>query len=473
MPAQNHSISKIRTTDASSMPLYPPRVRPPAKPLNLPQAFIKFLRNPLLTIPESVYHEPLVVLRGPPAVVWVTDPALVKFILVDHCDDFPQDPLLRRVLGGLFGDSILTSEGRDWRWQHQMVAPLFRHGEIVRYVPAMVAGAESVIKAWSAAPPGSTHHIDADMLRATYHVISNTLLPGGGALIDETIKRGTVDYVKGISWSTAYAVLNLPVWLPRPGRRRMRYWEIRLRAVVADVIHARHASPDDRNDLFARLLGAIDPETSQTMPEERLIDNLLTFLFAGHHTIAMSLTWTLYLLSRDPEWEARVLEEIRQVVPSGPVTSEHIAKLVTVQQVLKESMRLYPPLAMMTRYTAKDVELASEHIKAGTLIGLPIYVIHRHRKLWGDPDRYDPSRFAPEREASYSRYQFMPFGAGPRICIGAAFALVEATVMLATLVRAARFESPSGQEPIPVSRVVLLPRDGMPLQVTMRDKVGR
>ena len=457
--------------DASSVPLYPPRVTPPSKPLNLPQSFVKFLRNPLLTIPESVYHEPLVVLRGPPAIVWVTDPALVKIVLVDHCDHFPQDPLLRRVLGGLFGNSILTSEGRDWRWQHQTVAPLFRHGEIVRYVPAMVAGAESAIKAWRAAPPGSTHAIDADMLRATYHVISNTLLPGSGALIGETMKQGTADYVEGLSWSTAFAVLNLPVWLPRPGRRRMRYWETRLRAVVADMIQARHTSPDDRDDLLSRLLGAVDPETGQTMPEERLVDNILTFLLAGHHTIAMTLTWTLYLLSRAPEWEARVLEEIRQVVPTGPVTGEHIDRLVTVQQVLKESMRLYPPLPAMTRYTAKDVELASEHIKAGTLIGLPIYVIHRHRKLWADPDRFDPSRFAPEREASYSRFQFMPFGAGPRICIGAAFALVEATAMLATLVRAARFENPPVQEPTPVWRVVLLPKDGMPLQVTMRGRV--
>jgi cytochrome P450 len=464
-------VSNICPIDASSVPLYPPRVTPPPKPLNLPQSFIRFLRNPLLIIPEPVYHEPLVVLRGPAAIVWVTDPALVKIVLVDHCDDFPQDPLLRRVLGGLFGNSILTSEGRDWRWQHQMVVPLFRHGEIVRYVPSMVAGAESAIKAWSAAPPGSTHAIDADMLRATYHVISKTLLPGSAARIGETMRRGTTDYVKGISWSTVYAVLNFPVWLPRPGRRRMRFWETRLRAVVADTVHARHTSPEDRDDLFTRLLGALDPETSQPMPEERLVDNLLTFLMAGHHTIAMTLTWTLYLLSRAPEWEARVLEEIRRVVPSGPVTGEHLNRLVTVQQVLKESMRLYPPLPVMTRYTAKDVELAGEHIKAGTLIGLPIYVIHRHRKLWDDPDRFDPARFASEREASYSRYQFMPFGAGPRICIGAAFALIEATVMLATLVRAARFESATVHEPIPVSRVVLLPKDGMPLKVTMRSGV--
>jgi Cytochrome P450/Mycolic acid cyclopropane synthetase len=154
-------------------------------------------------------------------------------------------------------------------------------------------------------------------------------------------------------------------------------------------------------------------------------------------------------------------------------TDEHIGRLVTVQQVLKESMRLYPPVPVVTRYAAKDVELAGEHIKAGTLIGLPIYVIHRHRKLWDDPDRFDPARFAPEREASYSRYQFMPFGAGPRICIGAAFALVEATVMLATLVRAARFESPPVQKPLPVSRVLLVPKGGMPLRVTLRGGVER
>jgi cytochrome P450 len=306
------------------------------------------------------------------------------------------------------------------------------------------------------------------MLRATYHVISNTLLPDGGGLIGETMKRGTADYVKGLSWSAAYAVLNLPVWLPQPGRRRMHFWETRLRAVVADMIRARHISPDDRDDLFTRLLGAVDPETSQTMPEERLVDNLLTFLLAGHHTIATTLTWTLYLLSRAPEWEARILEEIRQVVPDGPVTGEHIRRLVAVQQVLKESMRLYPPLPVMTRYTVKDVELAGETIKAGMLIGLPIYAIHRHCKLWDDPDRFDPSRFAPEREVNYSRYQFMPFGAGPRVCIGAAFALIEATAMLATFVRAARFPSPPAQEPIPVSRVVLVPKDGMPLQVMMR-----
>src|SRR5258708_6185085 len=169
-------MSRTDSAEATSAPLYPPRVTPPRKPPNLLQLFARSFSNPLLAIPERVYCEPLVAVRGPPAIVWVTEPALVKIVLVDRRDDFPQDPLLQRVLGGLFGNSILTSEGRDWRWQHQTVTPLFRHGEILRYLPAMVAAAETAIERWRAAPPGSIHAIDKEMVDATYEAIANTLL---------------------------------------------------------------------------------------------------------------------------------------------------------------------------------------------------------------------------------------------------------------------------------------------------------
>ena len=461
-------MSRTVSAELCGAPFYPPRVAPPPKAPNLLQLFARSFGNPLRAIPERVYRDPLVVVRGPPPIVWVTEPALIKTVLVDRRDDFPQDPLLRRVLGGLFGDGILTSEGRHWRWQHQAVAPLFRHDEVLRYVPAMVACAETVIKRWSSAPPGSICDIGSDMVNATYEVISNTLLGSGSAAVGETMKRATAQYVAGIPWSVAYAALNLPAWLPRPGRRRMRMWESRLRGAVAELI-SQHRVPTGRDDLFTRLISAVNPETAKTMPEDLILDNVLTFLLAGHQTVAMTLIWTLYLISKAPDWEARLLEEIQQVVPTGPVTGEHIERLVTVQQVLKESMRLYPPIPVMSRQAARDVDLAGEHIKAGTLVGLPTYAIHRHHRLWDDPDRFDPSRFSPEREANCSRYQFMPFGAGPRICIGAAFALVEATAMLATLVRAVRFES-TPQQPIPISRVVLVPKDGMTLRVTLRDR---
>ena len=222
-------------------------------------------------------------------------------------------------------------------------------------------------------------------------------------------------------------------------------------------------------DLFDRLIDATEPETGRRMSETQLVDNLLTFLLAGHDTTAKALAWTLYVIAREPVWQERLLEEIRAVVPSGPVEGAHIEKLQLVQRVLKESMRLFPPVPILTRIAEADTEIAGVPVKAGMGVGMPIYVIHRHRRLWDDPDRFDPSRFTPEQEAARPRYAYMPFGGGPRVCVGASFAMIEATAILATLVRAARFACPPGPEPVPLSRVVLAPRDGLPLRVTLRE----
>ncbi|MGI9568494.1 MAG: cytochrome P450, partial [Desulfobulbia bacterium] len=216
------------------------------------------------------------------------------------------------------------------------------------------------------------------------------------------------------------------------------------------------------------LLNVKDPITGQTMSDEQIVDNLLTFLLAGFDTTATALTWALYLLSRAPEWENRVQEEIFRVVPEGPVTSKHIDKLTVVQQVIKEAMRLYPSAPVLLRRAVNGCELGGKKIEAGVTINIPIYAIHRHRNLWKDPNRFDPSRFTFGSEANYSRYQFMPFGGGPRVCIGASFAHIEAVVILTTLVRSARFECPPDVEPQPLGRIILVPKGGMPLHVTMR-----
>jgi cytochrome P450 len=248
----------------------------------------------------------------------------------------------------------------------------------------------------------------------------------------------------------------------------MRRAERRMREAVAGLVRARRAAPSQRDDLLARLLAAKDPETGRPMSDEQLVDNLLTFLLAGHETTAKALTWALYLVARSPVWEARMLEEIGRVAGNGPITAEHINHLVIVGQVLKEAMRLYPPAPVLTRIATEPLELGGKQLEAGSLIVMPIFAIHRHRRLWQDPDRFDPERFAPEREQSYSRYQFMPFGAGPRICVGASFAMIEATAMLAAFVRAAHFEVPVGHNPVPISRVTLRPSGGMPLNVWLR-----
>ncbi|MGE0204282.1 MAG: cytochrome P450 [Hyphomicrobiaceae bacterium] len=457
----------------AEQPLYPPRVTPPPKPLSLPKFVVRFISNPLLAVPEPVYHEPLFSYKARRSrICWITAPDLVKDVLLDRRETFPKTELEQRVLGPMLGKGILTSEGAEWRWQRQLAAPLFRHGEILRYVPTMVGAAQHLVEEWRSQGPGARRHIDKDMTRATFEVIANTLLTGGESAVGRIIEEKANDYLGSISWSIAYALLSLPTWLPFPGRSRMHRAERDLRAAVAEQIRARRAAPEAADDLFARLMTARHPETGEPMSETQLVDNLLTFFTAGHETTAKALTWTLYLLARSPEWAARIREEVRAVAGDGPVSEAHIERLVVVGQVIKESMRLYPPAPVLTRVAAEDTRLADVTIAAGTLIVMPIYAIHRHRRLWADPDRFDPTRFAPEREATYSRYQFMPFGAGPRICIGSAFALIEATAMLATLVRETHFEVAAGHLPMPVSRVTLRPKGGMPMRVTVAAGAG-
>jgi cytochrome P450 len=449
-------------------PWLPPHVSPARKPMSFLRTVRTFIRNPLETIPEAAYHEPILLVDGLRKIVWVADPELVKAVLLDRREEFPKDPLARRVLGPLVGNGVLIAEGKEWKWQRQTVAPLFRHAELLDYVPAMNAGAEWMLDSWRAAGPGSTHLIDQDMGRATYHVISNTILAGGGEQVGAILAEDGPRYGRGLQWSLAYAAMGAPEWLPRPLRPAMRRQEARLRGAVGELIRARRADPTPRDDLFDRLLAAAEPETGRRMSDEQLVDNLLTFLIAGHDTTAKALAWTLYLLSHAPEWEARMLEEIRQVVGEGPVEAAHLERLTVTQQVLKEGMRLLPSVPVITRYAAADLELGGLRLAKGTSVGISIYAIHRHSRLWDEPHRFDPARFAPEREAGMSRYQFMPFGGGPRVCIGAAFAMIEATTILATLVRAARFDCPPGPPPVPLSRIVLTPKGGLPLRVTLR-----
>jgi cytochrome P450 len=192
---------------------------------------------------------------------------------------------------------------------------------------------------------------------------------------------------------------------------------------------------------------------------------------AGYDTTAFSLTWTLYLISQSPEWEARMLREIDEVVGAGPVSSAHVERLETVQQVINESMRLFPTAPVIVRDIPQDTELDGVHVAAGTIGLIPIYAIHRHRSHWEEPDRFDPTRFSRNRPKP-GRFQFLPFGAGPRVCIGAAFAMIEATIMIATFVRAARFEVGDGFEPRPAARMFLFPENGMPMRVTLRENMA-
>lgn len=452
---------------AAAPRLVPPRISPPAQPLKGLAFLARFVRNPLSVVPQAAYDGDLVsMMRGRTPIVWITAPALIKQVLLDEREKFLKLAQIR-LLSPLLGKGILTSEGADWKWQRQASAPMFRPQELAGFVPTFVRAAQDVIARWRARP-GAVQPVDRDMTEATFEVISATLLPSGDRRMPQAIERSTGLFQRSGAWGQLFAVANLPKWLPQPGRRSMGRAIAALRAAVQSLITERRSGSVEKDDLLHRLMQARDPDSGQSMNDGQLVDNLLTFYLAGHETTAKALTWTLYLLARSPGWTRTLLEEIARVTGGAEVRAEHIDKLVLVQQVLKESMRLYPPVPLMTRQAVADTQFGTHAVRAGTSVVMPIYAIHRHAKRWEDPDAFDPERFAPEREAAIPRYQYMPFGAGPRICIGMGFAMMEATAMLATLLRHASFAPVAGRDPAPVARVTLIPGGGMPLEVRLR-----
>jgi cytochrome P450 len=451
-----------------SAPFYPPCVRPAPKPLRFPVNLSRLLSNNLGIIPEQAYREPLVIAPGPPRIAFFTGAELVKTLLLSRHMDFPKGGVQVDLLKPMFGNAMISAEGRDWRWQRGAAAPLFHHDSLLDYGPIMTSAAEASVAKWRSASPGTVHAINEDMLRAAFYVISNTMLAGGAEPMLRAIQKGHAGYYRGANWWVVYRLMGLPHWWPRPGGNAMRAHETRLRRAVTELVKARRAGASGGNDLLARLIRASDAETGQSMPDELLVDNILSFLIAGFDTTAFALTWTLYLISQSPEWEARIIEEVQQVAGEGPVTSAHVGRLVVVQQVLKESLRLFPTAPLIVRDILEDVQFEGVTVTKGTLGFIPIYAIHRHKSFWEDPDRFDPNRFAADCPSKPSRFQYMPFGAGPRICIGASFAMLEATIMLATFVRAAHFTLAPGFEPEPSARMFLLAKKGMRMRVSLR-----
>jgi cytochrome P450 len=440
----------------------PPRVEPPVRPLNRLAFIARFVRNPLAVVPRAAYEDDIVFLPGAP-IAWVTGPAMLKTILLEEREKYQKLAQIR-LLAPLLGKGILTSEGADWKWQRQAAAPMFRHRELVDFVPAFVAATHRLLDGWRG---DETRPIERDMTQVTFDVISATLLPSADPRMPGAIEASTGSFQRSGAWGQLYAVANLPRWLPQPGRVGMAAAVRTLRAAALSIVRERRRAAAAGDDLLARLMQARDPESGQQMNDEQLVDNLLTFYLAGHETTAKALTWTLYLLARSPRWAQALAAEIERVAGGATISAAHLERLALTQQVLKEAMRLYPPVPIMTRQAVADAQLDGRVVKAGTSLVMPIYACHRHARRWDNPDAFDPERFAPGREENIPRYQYLPFGAGPRICIGMAFALLEATAILATLLQRARFAA-TAHEPAPVARVTLIPKGGMPLRVSLR-----
>ncbi len=417
----------------------------------------------------AIYREPVytsTVLGN--SSLFVMAPNLIRRVMVDEADAFEKSEVLRRALSPALGDAILTADGARWRWQRRAAAPIFRAERIRSFVPAMIAAAERTRDALAAAP-GVEVDIAQTMMRTTFEIIVETMLPGASGIDAARVERGITDYLESTSWVVALTLLRAPAWLPFPGRAKAERAKTYLRdELLRLAAEGRRTGTEGRNDLLSLLLAARDPETGQAMDDRDVADNLLTFVTAGHETTALALTWALYLLSHHPESEALIAAEVEAATAGGPLVPEHVDALPYTRQVILEAMRLYPPVPVVVRAALRDVDLDGIPVKAGTPITIPIYAVHRHAALWDEPERFDPARFAPEAAKARDRYAYLPFAAGPRICIGMGFALSEAVAILAVLVRSLRFSLRPGTLPVLKQRITLRPSEGMPMRVSPR-----
>ena len=442
---------------------------PPERPLSL-LGLRTLFRNYVETIPRFAYEQNFTRIRTRLTdVLVVSDPNIIQEILVEKAEAFGRDPTTRRSFAPVIGDtSLFLAEGADWRWQRRAVAPIFRHETLLSFVPIFATMAQRQVERWRAVHRSVPIDAAAAMTRTTFEIIVEAMLGGSASLDAERYSRALTDNFDTIPWHIIYVMLSLPDWMPYPHRRRAMQARDFLHRDIGRIVESRRSVQSSQPDLLNLLLAARDHETGRSMRDDEIVANLLTFIIAGHETTAVALTWTLWLLAKDQATQQRVLEEVRSVAGNQTIDSTHVEGLSFCRQVIQEAVRLFPPAPGIARISKTAMEIGSIQIPAGTRIHIPVFALHRNVGLWDNPDAFDPDRFAPDRTKSRPRYSFLPFGAGPRICIGAGFAMIEAAIILATVVRAFCFQPVAGHRPKPVAKVTLRPASGMPLLIVNR-----
>jgi len=452
----------------------PTLIRVPARvplhnaPLGLLASARAGQRNVLELIPEIATRQPM--LSGRTGKRWhmVMEPGALKRVLRDRVEDYPKSTVTKLILEQAIGDSLFVAEGADWLWQRRTAAPVFSHRNVAALAPVMSAAAERSSARLTAAQ-GRGVDVFAEMVAATFEVISDVTFSGGESFDRAAVHRAIEDYIAKAAKVSLLDLLGLPGWVPRPGRLMAGPAMREMKRIADTAIEARRAAgPHDIPDLLDLLLDGEDPKTGRRMSTSELRDNLLTFIVAGHETTALTLSWALYLCAFDPDVQAAAGAEAHAVLGDRAATAADIARLPLTRQIIDETLRLYPPAAFLSRTAQVADELCGREIRPGDTVVLPIYALHRHHMLWQNPDAFDPARFADPK--AIDRFAYLPFGDGPRICIGANFALQEAVIILATLLARHRFNLIAGKAPKPVMILTLRPQGGVWLTVEPRLK---
>jgi cytochrome P450 len=394
-------------------------------------------------------HGDVVFLRfGPFRYVLLNDADALYHVLVDNARSYTKSRTYK-AFEPVLGSGLLTSEGDLWRRQRRLVQPAFHRDRLAGFAEAMVACTERLVAEWA---PGARVDVNAALYGLTLRIVARALFSVDLA-VDAEFGRALREAIQFID-ATARSLLPTPPWVPTPRNRRFLAARAVLDRVVETIMAEHRRRPPARPDVLSLLLAARDEETGAPMAAERVRDEVMTLLLAGHETTANALTWAFVLLARHPEVEGRLLDELRAVLGGRAPGLADVPLLGYTTAVLQETMRQYPPAWKIEREACVDDVVAGYRVPAGTIVGVTTHTLHRNPRYWPDPERFDPERFLGERTGDRPRCAYLPFGAGPRLCIGAGFAQMEMTLVLAII--AQRYRLVIGPEPVPMEPAVTL-----------------
>ena len=403
---------------------------------------------------------------GPRRGFLITNPADVRHVLQDNARNYHKSPLYDKLRLSI-GNGLLTSEDEFWLRQRRIAQPAFHHRRIAALSSVMSDVARDAAAGWQTiAADGRPVDVENEMMRLTRTVVLRALLGADLGPFTATIDDAwTVinQHVGESFWS-----LGLTDRLPTRRYRRFQAARAVLRDAVDYVISQRRRSATESTDLLSMLLSARDEESGEAMTDEQLRVEVTTFLLAGQETTSLALTWTWYLLSQHASARRRLEEEIDAVLDGRPPEYSDLVNLPYTRMVIDEAMRLYPPAWGFSRQALADDELGGFHLPRGWLAFVIPYVLHRLPQFWHDPEAFDPERFLPEPSAERPKFVYVPFGAGPRQCIGSHFALIETQLVVATLAQRYRLHLVPGHRVEPWPLITLRPRFGMPMTIERR-----
>ena len=403
-------------------------------------------------------------------IYFVNDAEYVKRILLDNLANYPKSVTYRNNLRPFLGDGMLISEGDFWKRQRRLAQPAFHMRRLKVLAATMADAAARMAQGWE---HGKVVDVMPLMNAVTMEIVAKTLF---GADVSRDI--GAVGEAMNVLGEETgrirpTAFFDLPEFVTRPRSRRFAAAVATLDAIVNRMVAQRRTEVDrgaaPQDDLLQMLLEARDEESGQGMTDRQLRDELVTLFLAGHETTSISLTWTFHLLAQNPAAEAKLHAEVDAVLGENAAPSfDDLERLPYARMVAEESMRLYPPAYVFSRRAAGEDQLGPWRIPAGAHIIISPYALHRRADYWTDPDAFKPERFAPGAPSDRPKHAYLPFGGGPRICIGNSFAMMEHAIVLAAAVRRWRLESIPNHEVRTEPRITLRPRGGLPMRVMSR-----